>query len=74
MPVPGEHVLLIDSVIGGVSFVWISGRILFCQDPLHPDINREGIQVMKPEQRDTVCNLYADAVQGCQRGNRMMLM
>ena len=63
MPVIGKHILLIDSVKRRVPFEGISVRILLRQNPLDPNVDREGIHVMQTEQRNAVGDLYSDTVE-----------
>ncbi len=58
MAIPGKHILLIDPVIRGVGFKGIALRILLGEYAVHPHILREGVQMMKPEKGDTVCDLH----------------
>ena len=74
MAIPGEHILLIDSVVRGVGFKGIALRILPGEHAIHPHILREGVQMMKPEKGHTVCDLHPHTQKPGQGGKCCFLI
>jgi len=68
VPVIREHVLLVYTVIRSVFLPGISVRIFCGKNPLHPDIDREGIEPVQAKERSAAGHLDSDSVQlrqGC---------
>ena len=69
IPVEGEHVLLIDTIIRAVSGKRIAIWIFISQHAVYPDIPWKSVQLMQAKERYAVGDFSPDTIQFAQLRN-----